>query len=159
MGVRSAGLLLYRVRVDGAVEVLIGHPGGPFWARKDEGAWSVPKGEYEETDDALGAAYREFAEEVGHPAPAPMAEAVPLGEVRQSSGKRVSVWAVEGDLDVSDAVSNTFEMEWPRGSGRMREFPELDRVEWVRLDRARVKLLKGQVPFLDALSTELDRRG
>ncbi len=159
MGARSAGLLLYRLSDDGVVEVLIGHPGGPFWAKKDHSAWSVPKGEYEEDDDALAAAYREFAEEVGFPPPVAAAEAVALGELRQPSGKRVSVWAIEGDLDVKDATSNTFEMEWPRGSGRVREFPEIDRVEWVSLERARLKLLKGQVPFLDALAASLSERG
>ncbi len=159
MGARSAGLLLYRVSDDGVVEVLIAHPGGPFWAKKDHGAWSVPKGEYDEGDDALAAAYREFVEETGFPAPVPAAQAAALGEVRQPSGKRVIVWAIEGDLDVADATSNTFEMEWPRGSGRLREFPEIDRVEWVPLERARLKLLKGQVPFLDALEASLSTRG
>ncbi len=159
MGARSAGLLLYRLSDDGVVEVLIAHPGGPFWAKKDLGAWSVPKGEYEEGDDALVAAYREFVEEVGFPAPVPAAEAVALGELRQPSGKRVSVWAIEGDLDVEDATSNTFEMEWPKGSGRLRKFPEIDRVEWVSLERGRLKLLKGQVPFLDTLVASLSGRG
>jgi predicted NUDIX family NTP pyrophosphohydrolase len=159
MGARSAGLLLYRLSGDGVVEVLIAHPGGPFWAKKDDGAWSVPKGEYEEGDDALAAAYREFVEETGFPAPVPAAQAVALGELRQPSGKRVVVWAIEGDLDVTDATSNTFEMEWPRGSGRVREFPEIDRVEWVSLERGRRKLLKGQVPFLDALEASLSGRG
>ncbi len=159
MGARSAGLLLYRLPGDGLVEVLIAHPGGPFWAKKDHGAWSVPKGEYEEGHDALAAAYREFVEETGFPAPVPAAQAVALGELRQPSGKRVIVWAIEGDLDVTDATSNTFEMEWPRGSGRLQEFPEIDRVEWVSLERARLKLLKGQVPFLDALEASLSARG
>ena len=159
MGARSAGLLLYRWSADGAVEVLIAHPGGPFWAKRDEGAWSVPKGEYEEGDDALAAAYREFVEETGCPAPAPAADAVALGELRQPSGKRVSVWAVEGDLDVQHATSNTFEMEWPRGSGKRRQFPEVDRVEWVTVEQARRKLLKGQVPFLDVLAAALSARG
>jgi predicted NUDIX family NTP pyrophosphohydrolase len=159
MGARSAGLLLYRLSGDGVLEVLIAHPGGPFWAKKDVGAWSVPKGEYEEGDDALAAAYREFVEETGFRAPPPPAEALALGELRQPSGKRVSVWAIEGDLDVNDATSNTFEMEWPRGSGRLREFPEIDRVEWVSLERARLKLLKGQVPFLDVLVASLSARG
>jgi predicted NUDIX family NTP pyrophosphohydrolase len=159
MGARSAGLLAYRVSGKGALEVLIAHPGGPFWVRKDEGAWSVPKGEYQDGDDALSAAYREFTEETGLAPPAPPAAAVPLGELRQAGGKLVSVWAVEGDLDVAKAVSNTFEMEWPRGSGRMQEFPEVDRVEWMSLEQARVKLLKSQTPFLDTLETELAARG
>ena len=166
MPVRSAGLLLFRRADggadggadDGAVEVLLAHPGGPFWARKDHGAWSVPKGEYDEGDDALTAAYREFTEEIGQPPPGAMGEAVPLGEVQQASGKRVIAWALEGDVDAAAAVSNTFEMEWPRGSGRMQEFPEVDRVEWVSLEQARVKLVKGQVPLLDALVAALAGR-
>ncbi len=119
----------------------------------------MPKGEYEEGDDALAAAYREFVEETGFTAPAPAAEAVALGELRQPSGKRVSVWAIEGDLDAQDATSNTFEMEWPRGSGRRQEFPEVDRVEWVTLEQARRKLVKGQVPFLDVLAAALSAAG
>jgi len=154
---RSAGLLLYRVAAAGDLEVLIAHPGGPFWARRDAGAWSVPKGEYEEGDDALTAARREFREEVGHDAPA--GGLLFLGEVRQSSGKLVSVWAVEGDLDAGQATSNTFEMEWPRGSGTVQEFPEVDRVEWVPLALARAKLVKGQVPFLDRLLDEVPAAG
>ena len=149
MGARSAGLLLYRISPEGVVEVLIAHPGGPFWARKDDGAWSIPKGEYLPDEDALVAAYREFQEEVGLAAPG--GAAVFLGERRQPGGKLVSVWRLEGDLDVTRASSNMFELEWPRGSGTLREFPEVDRVEWVPVDRARSKLLKGQVPFLDAL--------
>ncbi len=159
MGARSAGLLLYRLSGDGAVEVLIAHPGGPFWAKKDVGAWSVPKGEYGEAEDALAAAYREFVEETGLVVPAPATEAVPLGEVRQTSGKRVRVWALEGDLDVRGATSNTFEMEWPRGSGRTQEFPEIDRFEWMSLEQARLKLLKSQGPFLDALEEVLAGNG
>ena len=149
----SAGLLVYRVAVSGAVDVLIVHPGGPFWSKKDEGAWSVPKGEYEEGVDPLATAEREFAEEIGQGAP--QGERIELGQIRQPSGKRVTVWAVEGDLDVAGATSNTFEMEWPRGSGTMREFPEVDRVEWVTAGEARVKLLKGQVPFIDRLTEAL----
>jgi predicted NUDIX family NTP pyrophosphohydrolase len=149
MGATSAGLLLYRMSPEGAVEVLIAHPGGPFWARRDEAAWSVPKGEYLVGEDPLDAAYREFEEEVG--LRAPEGNAVFLGERRQSGGKRVSVWALEGDLDVTHSSSNTFEIEWPRGSGKMQEFPEVDRVEWVPIDLARRKLLKGQAPFMDAL--------
>ena len=149
MGVTSAGLLLYRISTDQVVEVLLAHPGGPFWARKDEAAWSVPKGEYLPGEDALHAAYREFEEEVGLEVPA--GEALFLGELRQSGGKRVSVWALLADLDVTNASSNTFELEWPRGSGRVREFPEVDRVEWVSTEVARHKLVKGQAPFVDAL--------
>ena len=141
--------MLYRVTQEGGVEVLIAHPGGPFWARRDDGVWSVPKGEYGPDEDALATAYREFREETGHDPPG--GEPIPLGEVRQPSGKRVTAWALEGDLDVSTATSNTFEIEWPRGSGTLREFPEVDRLEWASLDGARSKLLKGQLPFLDHL--------
>jgi predicted NUDIX family NTP pyrophosphohydrolase len=155
MVARSAGLLLYRVSDEGAVEVLLAHPGGPFWARKDAGAWSIPKGEYEQSEDALATARREFREEVGQDAPA--GDLVPLGERRQPSGKWVTAWALEGDLDVTRATSNTFEIEWPKGSGTVREFPEVDRVEWMTLEQARAKLLKGQVPFLDALEETLER--
>lgn len=144
----SAGLLLYRVAAS-RIEVLIAHPGGPFWARRDDAAWSVPKGEYEDGEDPLAAAYREFEEEVG--LPAPDGTAAFLGERRQPGGKRVSVWALRGDLDITHASSNTFEMEWPRGSGRTQQFPEVDRVEWMDLPRAGRKLLKGQAPFLEDL--------
>jgi predicted NUDIX family NTP pyrophosphohydrolase len=153
---RSAGLLLYRVTGAGVAEVLIAHPGGPFWARKDDGVWSVPKGEYNPEDDALATAYREFREETGHDAPA--GEPIPLGEVRQPSGKRVTAWAIEGELDVADMTSNTFEMEWPRGSGTLREFPEVDRLEWLPVARARTKLLKGQVPLLDRLMDAIGQK-
>jgi predicted NUDIX family NTP pyrophosphohydrolase len=156
MVARSAGLLLYRVSDEGAVEVLLAHPGGPFWARKDAGAWSIPKGEYEPSEDALATARREFREEVGLDPPA--GDPVPLGERRQPSGKWVTAWALAGDLDVTNATSNTFEIEWPKGSGTVREFPEVDRVEWMTLVQARVKLLRGQVPFLDALEETLERR-
>jgi predicted NUDIX family NTP pyrophosphohydrolase len=149
MGATSAGLLLYRILPEGEVELLIAHPGGPFWARRDAAAWSVPKGEYQADEDPLDAAYREFEEEVG--LTAPPGQAVFLGERRQPGGKRVSVWALEGDLDVTHASSNTFALEWPRGSGRTQEFPEVDRVEWVSVEVARRKLVKGQAPFLDVL--------
>jgi predicted NUDIX family NTP pyrophosphohydrolase len=144
----SAGLLLYRG--DGlGLEVLIGHPGGPFWARKDEGAWSIPKGEYAEGEDPWEAARREFTEEIGTPPPeGPRIDFAPL---RQPSGKIITAFAVRGDLDVSGAVSNTFTMEWPPRSGRLREFPEIDRVAWFDLQAARAKLLKGQRPLLDRL--------
>jgi predicted NUDIX family NTP pyrophosphohydrolase len=131
------------------VEVLIAHPGGPFWVKKDVGAWSIPKGEYEEDADPLTAAFREFREETGQ-AP-PDATPVQLGELVQPSRKRVAAWALEGDVDVTNTTSNTFEMEWPKGSGRIREFPEVDRVEWRTVATAREKLLKGQIPFLDRL--------
>lgn len=148
----SAGLLVYRV-IEGVPEVLIGHPGGPFWARKDDGAWTIPKGEYDDAEDAWTAARREFAEEVGVPPPdGPRIEFVPL---RQPSGKVVTVFAIEADLDVRDAVSNTFTLEWPKGSGKFREYPELDRVGWFSVVDARVKMLKGQRPLLDLLMQEL----
>jgi predicted NUDIX family NTP pyrophosphohydrolase len=144
----SAGLLLYRIS-DDVVEVLIGHPGGPFWARKDDGAWSVPKGEYTDDEDPWAAAQREFTEEIGMPAPA--GERIDLPAVRQPGGKIVTVFAVAGDLDVTDAVSNTFTLEWPKGSGKFREYPEIDRVGWFPVAEARSKLLKGQRPVLDFL--------
>jgi predicted NUDIX family NTP pyrophosphohydrolase len=144
----SAGLLLYRVR-DEVVEVLIGHPGGPFWARKDDGAWSIPKGEYVQGEDPWAAAQREFEEEIGRPAPAgPRIEFLPL---KQPSGKVVTAFAVRGDLDLADAHSNTFELEWPKGSGRIQTFPEIDRVAWFPVAQAKAKLLKGQRPILDQL--------
>lgn len=144
----SAGVLVYRVR-DGVVEVLIAHPGGPFWAGKDDGAWSIPKGEYTDGEDPWTVAQREFAEEVGLAVPdGPHAE---LGALQQPSGKLVTVFAVQGDVEVTDAHSNTFTMEWPKGSGRMREFPEVDRVGWFPVETARTKLLTGQRAFLDRL--------
>jgi predicted NUDIX family NTP pyrophosphohydrolase len=149
----SAGLLLYR-RVDGDVEVLLVHPGGPFWAKKDDGAWSIPKGEYEAGEDPFEVAMREFGEELGV-APPDADAAVSLGELRQSSGKRVSTWALEGEVDATDVRSNTFTMEWPPRSGRMREFPEVDRAGWFSLKAARRKLVKGQVGFIDRLFESL----
>jgi len=145
----SAGLLLHRRGPDGGIEVLIGHMGGPFWARKDAGAWSIPKGEHGPDEEPRDVALREFAEELG--APAPVTDLVPLGEVRQSGGKRLTVWAAEGDFDAAGAVSNTFSLEWPPRSGRVQEFPEIDRAAWTTLDEARVKLVQGQVPLLDRL--------
>ncbi|OBG98594.1 NTP pyrophosphohydrolase [Mycobacterium sp. E3251] len=152
----SAGVLLYRTR-DGVVEVLIAHPGGPFWARKDDGAWSIPKGEYAESDDPWTAARREFSEELGLSAPG--GERLDLGQLKQSGGKVVTAFAVCGDLDVTDARSNTFELEWPKGSGKLREFPEVDRVGWFSVAQARVKLLKGQLGFLDRLMAHPDLAG
>jgi predicted NUDIX family NTP pyrophosphohydrolase len=144
----SAGLLLYRV-IDEVVEVLIAHPGGPFWVRKDDGAWSIPKGEYAAGEDPWAAAQREFVEEIG--LEPPRADRIDLGTVKQPSGKVLTVFAVPGDLDVEAARSNTFQIEWPRGSGERSEFPEVDRVDWFPVADARVKLLKGHVPFLDQL--------
>lgn len=144
----SAGVLLYRTR-DRAVEVLIAHPGGPFWARKDNGAWSIPKGEYIHGEDPWAAAQREFFEELG--LAVPQGPRLELGEVKQSGGKVVTAFAVHGDLDVTSARSNTFELEWPKGSGNVRSFPEVDRVGWFSVAQARVKLLKGQLGLLDQL--------
>ena len=149
----SAGIVLYRWR-DGAIEVLLGHMGGPFWARKDAGAWTIPKGEYEPGDDPLATARREFREEIGVPVPA--TEFVDLGEVRQSGGKLVRAWAARlsdlADLDPATAVSNTFDIEWPPRSGRMQTFPELDRVEWFDLATAGTKVVGAQRDFLERLS-------
>ena len=144
----SAGVLLYRTR-DGVVEVLIAHPGGPFWARKDDGAWSIPKGEYTDGEDPWAAARREFFEELA--LPVPDGPRIEFGSLKQPSGKVVTAFAVEGGLDVTDARSNTFQLEWPKGSGTMREFPEVDRVGWFTVTQARTKLLKGQRAFLDRL--------
>ena len=149
----SAGVLLYRTG-DDVVEVLIAHPGGPFWARKDDGVWSIPKGEYADGEDPWAAAQREFAEELG--LSVPDGPCLDLGPLKQPSGKVVTAFAVRGDLDVTDARSNTFQLEWPRGSGKLREFPEVDRVGWVSVAQARVKLLKGQRGFLDHLMAQPD---
>ncbi|MCW2633641.1 MAG: hydrolase [Blastococcus sp.] len=150
---RSAGILLYRFAADGACEVLVGHMGGPFWAKKDAGAWSIPKGEYVDGEVPFDVARREFEEELGSSVPA--SEFVPLGEVRQSGGKVLTVWAAEGDLDADRSVSNTFELEWPPRSGRMQEFPEIDRSAWLPLAAAREALVKGQVPLLERLAAHL----
>lgn len=155
MPARSAGILLHRTTDDGTLEVLLVHPGGPFWARRDAGAWSIPKGEHPDDEEPLDAARREFAEELGSPPPAGPYEA--LGEVRQKAGKRVTAWAVEGDLDADAIVSGTFEMEWPRGSGRLREFPEVDRAAWFTLEEAAERILEGQRPLLDALRASTGR--
>lgn len=151
----SAGLLLYRIN-GGHVDVLLGHPGGPFWARKDDGAWTIPKGEYTD-EDPWHAALREFAEELGMPAPD--GPRIDLDPVKQTGGKVVTAFAVHGDLDVSDARSNTFELEWPKGSGNVREYPELDRVAWFPLADARSKVLKSQLPLLDQLEQWIAAHG
>jgi predicted NUDIX family NTP pyrophosphohydrolase len=154
-GKRSAGILLFRTS-DSGVEVLLGHMGGPFFARRDAGAWSVPKGEYEPDETPEAAARREFTEELGLPVPA--GAWLALGESRQSSGKIVTIWALAGDLDPDQVVPGTFEMEWPRGSGRMQQFPEIDRVAWLDLaDSAREKIVTGQRVFLDRLADQLGR--
>jgi predicted NUDIX family NTP pyrophosphohydrolase len=143
----SAGLLMYRRRPDG-LEVFLVHPGGPFWAKKDAGAWSIPKGEFAEDEAPLDAAKREFQEETGFTAEGDFVE---LGQVRQAGGKLVSAWAVEGDLDPAMLVSNVCLIDWPPRSGRKMEIPEVDRGEWFTVDAAREKILKGQVVFLDLL--------
>ena len=143
----SAGLLLFRRRESG-MDVLLVHPGGPIWAKRDAGAWSIPKGEPEAGEDPLTAARREFAEELGRGVNGTF---VPLSPVRQPGGKVVHAWAVEADFDTSSITSNTFSMEWPPRSGRQQVFPEIDRAEWLPLDVAREKILSGQAPLLDEL--------
>jgi predicted NUDIX family NTP pyrophosphohydrolase len=153
MPTRSAGLLVWR-DASGGPEVLLGHPGGPFFAKKDDGVWSIPKGELDDPDDdPLIVARREFEEETG--SPPPNGDVVFLGEVRLRSGKTVVAWAIEGDLDPATAVSNTFEMEWPPRSGRIQPFPEIDRVAWFDLAAARTKLNPAQAAFVDRLEAKL----
>jgi predicted NUDIX family NTP pyrophosphohydrolase len=148
MASRSAGILLHRLRA-GERQVLLVHPGGPFWAKKDAGAWSIPKGEHEEGEDARACALREWEEEIG--APLDASDLVDLGTVRQKSGKVVAAWAAEGDVDPATLSSNTFTMEWPPRSGRTQEFPEIDRAEWFGIDEARVKINPAQAALLDKL--------
>ncbi|HEX2965605.1 MAG TPA: NUDIX domain-containing protein [Syntrophorhabdaceae bacterium] len=140
----SAGILAYR-QTDNQLQVLLVHPGGPFWTRKDEGAWSIPKGEFEPNEDQLDAAIREFFEETGYTI---NGNFIKLDPVKQPSGKTIYAFAVEKDLDIAHFKSNTFAMEWPRGSGIIREFPEIDRVEWFMMEEAKRKILKGQCPIL-----------
>jgi predicted NUDIX family NTP pyrophosphohydrolase len=143
----SAGILLYRFR-EGILEVLLVHPGGPFWARKDRAAWSIPKGQYEEGEDPLEAAKRELAEETGIRLDSPL---IDLGELRQPSGKIVHAWAASQDCDPSGIRSNSFTMEWPPNSGKLQEFPEIDRGAWYPTGVAKSKLHKGQAAFIDRL--------
>jgi predicted NUDIX family NTP pyrophosphohydrolase len=145
---RSAGILLYRRRA-GDFQVLLVHPGGPYWVRKDQGAWSIPKGQYDDREDPLSAARREFEEELGSPAPS--ATAQDLGEIRQRSGKRVRAFALEGDLDTASVTSNTTQIEWPPRSGRSLEIPEVDRAGWFSVDEARKKINPAQATLLDRL--------
>ena len=147
----SAGLLLYRRSSEGALEVLLVHPGGPLWARKDAGAWSIPKGEYGGEDDPAARAEEEFAEELGQRAPP--GQRRDLGEVRQAGGKRVRAWAVQGDIDADTTTSNTFDMEWPPRSGEHRTFPEVDKAAWFSVEHACSKLLAGQLPLLERLES------
>lgn len=152
----SAGLVLFRERGDGRLEVLLGHMGGPLWSRKDEGAWSIPKGELGPGEDPLAGAAREFAEELGHAPPdGPVLE---LGEIRQTAGKRVVAFALQGDFDPAAILPGTFEMEWPPRSGRRRSFPEVDRVAWFDLATAEAKIVRGQMALLERLE-ELRRSG
>ncbi len=153
--IQSAGLLLFR-EVAGALEVLLVHPGGPFWARKDEGAWSIPKGELEGAEDPLDAARREFEEETGVPIAA--GELIALDPVRQPSGKIIHAWALRGEFDVSALKSNLFALEWPPKSGQRRDFPEVDRAEWLAAEAAKRKIIKGQLPFILQLQRHLARR-
>jgi predicted NUDIX family NTP pyrophosphohydrolase len=148
----SAGILLYR-RSNGRLEVLLAHPGGPFFARKDAGHWTIPKGEVEPSEEPLDVARREFEEETGHPLPA--GELVALGSIVQKGGKVVHAWGVEGDLDPAAAVSNTFELEWPPQSGRVQVFPEVDRVEWFATDEARARIRATQATLIDRLEASV----
>lgn len=150
---QSAGVLLFRRR-EGLLEVFLVHPGGPFWARKDDGAWTIPKGEFEPEEEPLSAARREFEEETGV---AVTGSFVALQPVLQSGGKRVLAWAVEGDIDPASVRSNTFAMEWPPRSGRQQEFPEVDRGAWFAVDEARRKILASQSPLIDELETLVPR--
>lgn len=147
MSKKSAGLLLFRDTPHG-VEVLLVHPGGPFWAKKDDGSWSIPKGEFSDDEEPLSAATREFEEEMGRPA---VGDFLPLEPVKQPSGKLVFAWAVCSDFDPAGLRSNMFSMEWPPKSGRQQEFPEIDKAAWFEVEAARRKILKGQAPFLDQL--------
>ena len=151
MAKKSAGILLYRVN-DGALEVLLAHPGGPFWARKDMGAWTIPKGEIGDGEDPLDAARREMAEETGIEAGGP---AIPLAPIRMKGGKTVIAFAVLGDCDPASIRSNTFSMEWPPGSGQQQEFPEIDRAQWFAIKEAKGKILPAQIPLLEQLATRL----
>lgn len=154
---RSAGLILHRRNAGGVIEVLLVHPGGPFWAGKDVHAWSIPKGEYGEGETAETVALREFEEELG--SPPPDGSRLFLGEFGSRGRKRISAWALEADFDATHVISNTFELEWPPRSGQVREYPEVDRAAWWTLDEARTKLHKGQEPILDALLSVLNDRG
>ncbi|MCD5401140.1 NUDIX domain-containing protein [candidate division NPL-UPA2 bacterium] len=147
MSKHSAGILLFRYKNE-QLEVMLVHPGGPFWAKKDDGAWSIPKGLFEENENLLNAAKREFKEETGLEIDG---QFIDLGELKQPSRKIIHAWALEKDLDVTNIVSNTFTLEWPKNSGRLQEYPEIDKAEWFDIERAKKKILKGQVGFIDRL--------
>ena len=151
MSKKSAGILLYRFHTN-IPEVLLVHPGGPYWSRKDLGAWSIPKGEFEDDEDALEAAKREFEEETGMRVTGDFIE---LNPVKQKSGKVVYAWAVEGNINPEEIISNTFEIEWPPKSGMGKTFPEIDQAVWFTLDKAKIKILEAQVPLIDELKTKL----
>ena len=151
---RSAGLLMFRRANGGELQVLLAHPGGPFWRNKDEGAWTIPKGEYDDAEEPLAAARREFTEETGFEALPPFAS---LGEIVQRSGKRILAWAVAGDRDPAQLRSNTFEVEWPPRSGRRQSYPEVDRVAWFALSEARRKMNPAQAELLDRLAAAVQR--
>jgi predicted NUDIX family NTP pyrophosphohydrolase len=150
---QSAGILLYR-NAGGRLEVFLVHPGGPFWAKKDDGAWSIPKGEFADNEEPLEAARREFQEETSFSVEGAF---IPLNPVKQPSGKTVYAWAVEGDIDAGAIRSNTFSMEWPKGSAKTKSFPEIDKANWFDLDTAKVKILKGQFGLLEQLSRKLSQ--
>ncbi len=153
MPLHSAGLLLYRFR-DDHLELFLAHPGGPFWAKKDEGVWSIPKGLYDETEQPLAAARREFHEEIGTRLDAADDDFIPLGEQKQKGNKIVHGWAIEGDVDAATIKSNTYAVQWPKGT--WRRYPEVDRAGWFSVDEARIKILPGQAAFIDRLLTALD---
>jgi predicted NUDIX family NTP pyrophosphohydrolase len=153
MGLTSAGVLLYR-RTENGLEVLLGHPGGPVWAKKDQGAWTIPKGGVHKGEELLAAALREFEEEIGV---RPEGEALAIGSIRQKSGKTVHAFAIEGTLDTRAVRSNTYTMEWPPRSGKMEEFPEIDRAEFFGLAEARQRILPGQAPLIEELLKRLER--
>jgi predicted NUDIX family NTP pyrophosphohydrolase len=148
---KSAGILVYK-NINPATEILLVHPGGPYWAKKDLNSWSVPKGEFDESEDPFEAAKREFREETGF---LPEGEFIRLETVRQPGGKLVYTWAVEGEIDVLQVKSNLFEMEWPPKSGKFKEFPEIDRAEWFSISVAKTKIIKGQMPIIENLETIL----
>ncbi|MDV6343780.1 NUDIX domain-containing protein [Nitrosomonas sp. Is37] len=152
MSVHSAGIILYRF-IESELQVMLVHPGGPFWAKKDDGAWSIPKGIYEKDEDPLAAAKREFREETGHEVDGMF---IDLGEVKQPSRKIVHAWALKHDFDTSKIVSNLFSLEWPPHSGKIQQFPEVDRAQWFEVQEAREKILKGQRAFLERLIEQLD---